>query len=112
VVVAFTASEAVVFAGALFLLPRGSLGPTIVLDMGRALGSAAITALLFRWLPPLPFYLGLPACVLAFSLCSVALGLVRRADVQLLRALLRRGTRSPEPDPDTLQPDGSTSRVA
>jgi len=111
VVVAFATSEAVVFAGALFLLPRGSLGPTAVLDVGRALGSAVITALLFRWMPPLPFYVGLPVCVLAFSLCSVALGLVRRADVQLLRALLRRG-RPAAPYPAALQRNDGTSPVA
>jgi O-antigen/teichoic acid export membrane protein len=97
VVVAFAASEAVVFAGALFLLPRGSFGPGAALDVGRALGSAALTALLLRSLPPLPFYLGLPLCVIAFSLCSVALGLVRRTDARLLWALLRRDRGPAEP---------------
>ncbi len=97
VVVAFAASEAVVFAGALFLLPRGSFGPGAALDVGRALGSAALTALLVRSLPPLPFYLGLPLCVIAFSLCSVALGLVRRTDARLLWALLRRDRGPAEP---------------
>jgi O-antigen/teichoic acid export membrane protein len=97
VVVAFVASEAVVFAGSLFLLPRGTFGLGATLDLGRALGAAAITALLFRSMPPLPFYLGLPLCVIVFSLCSVALGLVRRADVQLLWALLRRSRAPAEP---------------
>jgi len=77
---------------------------------GRS-GSAALTALLFRFLPPLPFYVGLPACVLAFSLCSVALGLVRRDDVRLLRALLRRG-KPAEPYPGALQQNDGTSPVA
>jgi O-antigen/teichoic acid export membrane protein len=111
VVVAFAASEAVVFAGALFLLPRGSLGPSVALDVGRALGAAAITALLFHWMPPLPLLVGLPLCVLVFSLCSVALGLVRRADVQLLRALLRKGSHSPEPYPGALERSDGTSPV-
>jgi len=111
VVVAFATSEAVVFAGALFLLPRGSFGATAALDVGRALGSAALTALLFRFLPPLPFYVGLPACVLAFSLCSVALGLVRRDDVRLLRVLLRRG-KPAEPYPGALRQNDGTSPVA
>src|SRR6267378_2121212 len=110
VVVAFATSEAVVFAGALFLLPRGSLGPTAVLDVGRALGSAMLTALLFRFLPPVPIYVGLPACVLAFSLCSVALGLVRRDDVRLLRALLRRG-KPAEAYPGALRQNDGTSPV-
>jgi len=111
VVVAFATSEAVVFAGALFLLPRGSFGASTALDVGRALGSAVLTALLFRFLPPLPLYVGLPACILAFSLCSVALGLVRRDDVRLLRALLRRG-KPAEPYPGALQQNDGTSPVA
>ncbi len=111
VAVALAASEVVVFAGALLLLPRGSLGPAGALDVGRALGSAAITALLFRWMPPLPLYAGLPACVMVFSLCSVALGLVRRADVQLLRALLRRGGPSPEPLGGALERSSGKSPV-
>jgi len=106
VVVAFVASEVVVFAGALFLLPRGSVGPAVVLDVGRALGSAAVTALLFRWMPPLPFYLGLPACVTSFALCSVAVGLVRRGDVQLLWAVLRPGRPPPQSYPLALKPNG------
>ena len=90
VVAAFVASEFVVFGGALFLLPRGSLGLDVVVDMARALGSAALTLLLFWWMPHLPFLVGVPVCILAFLLCSIALGLVRRADVQLFRALVRK----------------------
>ena len=90
VVAAFVASEFVVFGGGIFLLWRASLGLDILVDMARALGSAALTLLLFWWLPPLPFLIGVPVCVIAFSLCSVGFGLVRRADVQLFRALLRK----------------------
>jgi len=111
VVVAFVTSEAVVFAGSLFLLPRGSLGPGAALDLGRAIGSAAITALLFQWLPPLPFYFGLPLCVIVFSLCSVVLGLVRRADVQLLWTLLRRSRAPVEPYGGALAPSNGRSPV-
>jgi len=90
VVAAFVASEFVVFGGAIILLRREGLGLDILVDMTRALGSAALTLLLFWWLPPLPFLVGVPVCVIAFLVCSVGLGLVRRADVQLLRALLRK----------------------
>ncbi len=90
VVAAFVASEFVVFGGAIFLLRRESLGLDISVDMARALGSAALTLLLFWWIPPLPFLVGVSVCVIAFLLCSVGLGLVRRADVQLFRALLRK----------------------
>jgi O-antigen/teichoic acid export membrane protein len=112
VVVAFAASEVVVFAGALFLLPRGTFGAAAALDVGRALGSAAITALLFHGLPRLPLYLGLPLCVIAFSICSVALGLVRRADLKLLWALLRRARAPAEPYRAPLAPGNGRSPVA
>jgi O-antigen/teichoic acid export membrane protein len=90
VAAAFVASEIVVFGGAIFLLRREILRLDVAVDIARALGSAALTLLLFWWMPPLPFLLGVPVCVIAFSLCSVGLGLVRRADVQLLRALVRK----------------------
>jgi O-antigen/teichoic acid export membrane protein len=90
VVAAFVASEFVVFGGAIFLLRREGLGLHISVDIARALGSAALTLLLFWLLPPLPFLIGVPLCVLVFLLCSVGLGLVRSADVELFRALLRK----------------------
>jgi hypothetical protein len=111
VVVAFVASEAVVFSGALFLLPRGSFGPAAALDVGRALGSAVLTALLMRALPPLPVYLGLPLCVIAFAFCSVALGLVRRTDARLLWTLLRRGRAAAGPYSGALRSGSERSPV-
>jgi O-antigen/teichoic acid export membrane protein len=90
VVAAFVASEFVVFSGAIFLLRREVLGLDISVDIARALGSAALTLLLFWFMPPLPFLIGVPLCVLVFLLCSVGLGLVRRADFYLFRALLRK----------------------
>lgn len=99
VVVSFVVSEIVLVAGAMYLLGRKCLGPEILIDMARALGSAAFTLLLFWWMPPLPFLIGVPVCVIAFSLCSFGFGLVRRSDVQLLRAVLRK--KSAEPDAAT-----------
>jgi len=89
VVLGFVASEIVVFAGAALLMPRGSLKPEVGVDVLRAFASAAITALLFRWLPPLPMAIGVPMCVLAFALCALAFGLIRRSDLSLLKALAR-----------------------
>jgi O-antigen/teichoic acid export membrane protein len=94
-VLAFVASEVVVFAGAASLLPRGCLGMPAALDMGRAVGAGGLTALLFYWLPPLPIYVGAPACVVVFSLCALALGLVSRADVELFRELVRKKVPAP-----------------
>ncbi len=90
VVAAFVISEFVVFAGVMVLLRQAELELNVSGDIARALGSAALTLLLFWWLPPLPFLLGVPVCVITFLLCSVGLGLVRRSDAQLFRALLRK----------------------
>jgi len=97
VVVAFAASELVVFAGAMVILPRGTLEPAAGLDVGRALAAAAATTLLFRVLPPLSPFVGVPLCVAAFGAASVALGLVRRADLEVLQTLLRRRRSEPVP---------------
>ena len=84
-----------VFAGAAFLMPRGTFGREVAKDMGRALASAGVTALVFQILPPLPIYLGVPACILAFFLSALAVGLVRRSDVMLLKTIGRQRVRAP-----------------
>jgi hypothetical protein len=89
-VAAFVASEFVVSGGAMFLLRREGFGLDISVDFARALGSAALTLLLFWLMSPLPFLIGVPLCVFVFLLCSLGCGLVRRADVQLIRALIRK----------------------
>ncbi len=90
VVVAFALSEFVVFAGAMIVLRRGTLEPAMALNAARALGAAGGTVLLFRLLPPVPPWLGIPLCVGAFVAASMALGLVRRHDLSLLWTLVRR----------------------
>jgi len=90
VVVAFGLSEFVVCAGALFILRRNTLQLATALDVFRAIGSAALTLLLFHLLPPLPPWAGLPLCVTAFASSSFALGLMGRDDLVMLRTLLRR----------------------
>jgi O-antigen/teichoic acid export membrane protein len=99
-VTAFVASEFVVSAGVMFLLRREGCGLNILVDFARALGSAALTLLLFWLMPPLPFFMRVPLCVLVFLLCSAGFGLVRRADVQLFWALLRKERQS-EPQTST-----------
>ena len=90
VVVAFALSEFVVFAGAMMALRRGTLDPGTALDVARALGAAGITVLLFRLIPPVHFWLGIPLCIGAFTAASLALGLVGRGDLTILLALVRR----------------------
>lgn len=88
VIVAFASSEIVVFAGSLYLMPRGSLEPRIAVDVARSVACAAVTAFLFVLLPPLSPFLAIPLCVVVFAAASLALGLVSRADLVLLGKLL------------------------
>lgn len=94
-VLAFVASEVVVFIGAGAMLPRGFVGTAPLLDVARALGAGGLTALLFSRLPPLPIYVGVPACVVAFTACALGLGLVSRADLALFQVLLRKKAPAP-----------------
>jgi O-antigen/teichoic acid export membrane protein len=79
VMAAFGISEVVVFGGTMFLL-RQEVDLGVTVDIARALGSAALTLLLFSWLPPLPFLMRLPVCVIAYLFFTLGLGLVRPAD--------------------------------
>jgi O-antigen/teichoic acid export membrane protein len=89
-VLAFVVSEVVVFGGSALFLPAGCLGAKVAVDLVRALAAGGLTALVFQWLPPLPIYVGIPACVATFTLCALALGLVRRTDLALLQTLVQR----------------------
>jgi O-antigen/teichoic acid export membrane protein len=90
VTVASVLSEGVIFAGGLFLMPKGTLGGDIFVDGARAFASGLATFLLFHWLPHFTPWVGIPLCILVFTAFSVAFGLVRRGDVDVFRALLRR----------------------
>ena len=95
VVVAFVISEVVVFTGLLCLMPRGTVGLSILLDAGRSAASALVTALLLLRLPQLPPWAGIPLCIGIFTLCTWAVGLLRAQDVREIAALFRqRRTRS------------------
>lgn len=90
VVVAFAASEVIVFFGVLLLIPRGALGAVVLLDVARAAGAALATAVVWRVLPPLHPLVGIPLCVLVFAAASLAAGLLGRSDLALLLQTLRR----------------------
>jgi hypothetical protein len=90
VVVAFLIAEVVLFSGSLCLMPRGTIGTSILVEGGRALATAGVTGLFLRWLPPVTPWLGIPLCIVVFTLCSMALGLLRRDDLHALRAQFRR----------------------
>jgi O-antigen/teichoic acid export membrane protein len=90
VVVAFAASELIVFAGAAFVLRRGTFQPAMAVDVVRAIAAGALTLGLFHLLPPLPFWLGVPVSLATFAAASLALGLVSASEVRALRATARR----------------------
>jgi O-antigen/teichoic acid export membrane protein len=83
-------SELILLVGGTLLMPRGSLGGTVFLDFGRAVVCALLTFLLFQLLPPLPPWVSIPLCILVFTALSTGLGLLRRGDLLVVRALLRR----------------------
>jgi O-antigen/teichoic acid export membrane protein len=85
---AFVLSEAVIFSGSLYLMPRGSLGADALLNGLRALAAAGLTAGAFMLLPGLSPFIGMPLAVLVFTGCSVGVGLVRRGDVDLVRGIV------------------------
>lgn len=89
-VLAFGASEVIMFAAAIAILPRGTLDRSFGVDLGRSIAAAALTLLLFRWLPPLPPVAGVPLCIAAFAAAASALGLVRRDEVRALSGALSR----------------------
>lgn len=90
VVVAFGLSEFVVCAGALFILRKDTFQLATAFDVARATGSAAATLIVFHLLPPASPWVGLPLCVAAFGAASLALGLIGRGDLVVLRAMLKR----------------------
>jgi O-antigen/teichoic acid export membrane protein len=88
VVVAFALSEFVVFAGAIIALPRGTLEPAMALDVLRAVGAATVTLLIFRLMPSLSPWVGIPLCIIIFAAASLASGLLGPRDLAALRTAL------------------------
>jgi hypothetical protein len=71
-------------------MPKGTLGLDVFVDGGRALVSALGTFLVLHWLPPLTPWVGIPLCIAVFTALSAAVGLVRRRDLTVVRALVQR----------------------
>jgi len=90
IVLSFALSELVVLSGALVLLPRGTLTAAAAVDAARALGSALLTMLVFRLLPALNPWLGIPLCIGIFSGASWLLGLMHQRDLEALLDIIRR----------------------
>ncbi len=110
-VVAFGASEVIVFAGALLVVPRGALSAMDLLDLLRALAAGGATILLFRVLGDITPFLAIPLCVVVFLVASLSMGLIRRSDVAEIARRIRawlasriRGSRVPRTPPADVGP--------
>jgi len=100
VVTAFAVGEMVMIAAELRLLPRGSLTRSIGLDVVRACAAGAGTLVIGLWLKDLPPAIGIPGCVVLFSVLAGAVGLVTRSDIAALaRLVVRRPPAQPDPAP-------------
>ena len=101
--IASVVSEVVMFVAAVLILPRGSLDPALLPDLGRALTAGAGTLMLFALLPALPLLAGIPVCILTFGTLSLALRLVRPDELAALPGMLRHpgGEAAPGPSPPT-----------
>jgi O-antigen/teichoic acid export membrane protein len=93
---AFAGGEILTILASLYLLPRGTLTRAIGLDAARAVAAGLATFLIARAFVPASL-IGIPVCVIVFTLCATAVGLISRRDIdQLMRIVGRRGTVSSE----------------
>jgi O-antigen/teichoic acid export membrane protein len=89
VVLAMASGELVMVIAAVLLI-RDSISAAMGIDFVRGVIAGAATVALIRALPPITPLLGIPLCVAAFGILSAVVGLVGRADVELLAPMLRR----------------------
>jgi hypothetical protein len=86
------------------ILMRETIDAVTIGDVCRSLIAGAATLLLFRLLPAFTPFLAIPMCVLVFGGLSMLFGAVRRSDVEILIASLRRPAPIPAPAGDDLDP--------
>jgi O-antigen/teichoic acid export membrane protein len=89
-VIAFGASEVIVFVGALAVLPRGTIRLAHLVDLGRAVAAGLLSIAAVRSCGELPAPLGIPLCVVAFTASAATVGLLTPRDLELVRSLWRR----------------------
>jgi O-antigen/teichoic acid export membrane protein len=98
VMVSFALGELVMVAGALYLLPRGTLHASIGVDFVRALAAGLGTVLILRTVSHLSVFVAVPLAAVVFAGWAIALGLIRRSDLAVLAALCgRRGPAAAAP---------------
>ncbi len=89
-VLASAGTEVLMFTAVAFILPRGTLAGAMLIDVGRALAASAGTLLVFMLLPHFSAWLGIPLCIVVFAGLATAVGLIRRAELEIVRGALRR----------------------
>jgi O-antigen/teichoic acid export membrane protein len=96
IVLAMACGELVMVTAAVLLI-RDIVAGAMALDFFRGLVAGIATIALIRSLPQITPLLGIPVCVVSFAVLSAAVGLVTRADIELLGSMFRRrGTLPPE----------------
>jgi O-antigen/teichoic acid export membrane protein len=89
IVLAIACGELVMVTAAVLLI-RDIVTGAMATDFFRGLAAGVATVLVIRALPPITPLLGIPLCVAMFAVLSVVVGLVRRADIDLLASMFRR----------------------
>jgi O-antigen/teichoic acid export membrane protein len=95
VLYARTIGELPMLVAACRLVPEAVNARTIG-DLLRSLAAGAGTILLMRSLPSLPPVLAIPMCVLVFAGLALAVGAVKRSDIELLLASYRKAPPNPD----------------
>jgi len=90
VVVAFAASEILMFVAAVLVIPRAALSRAFFADLGRAVLLAGGTLVAAASVPAGSEAVAVAVAVLAFVALTVALRLVGRADLEALALAFRR----------------------
>jgi O-antigen/teichoic acid export membrane protein len=90
VVSSFAVGEMVMIAAAIRLLPRGALSRSLATDVVRAFAAGAGTLVLGSSLKGVSPIVGIPGCVVLFTILAAAVGLITRADVAAIAGVVAR----------------------
>jgi O-antigen/teichoic acid export membrane protein len=90
-ILAFGSTEILMLSGYLWLLPRGAVDRSALLDFLRTAAAAGGTVGIFWVLPSMTPWLAVPACVAVFVALALASGLILGTDLDKV-AVLVRGT--------------------
>jgi O-antigen/teichoic acid export membrane protein len=88
-VLALGSAEVLMLTAFLWLLPRGAVDSSVMLDFLRAAAGAGATVSIFSALPSMTPWLAVPACVAVFMALALASGLVLRTDLDKVAGLVR-----------------------